>query len=64
MRACVFALSLTMFSIGCTKAAEPAPPPPPTPAAPPSLKELGASILAEFGVTEGFPVLESPAPAG
>ena len=30
----------------------------------PSLKELGASILAEFGVTEGFPVLESPAPAG
>ena len=30
----------------------------------PSLKELGASILAEFGVTEGFPVHESPAPAG
>ena len=30
----------------------------------PSLKELGASILAEFGVNEGFPVLESPAPAG
>ena len=30
----------------------------------PSLKELGASILAEFGVTEGFPVLETPAPAG
>ena len=30
----------------------------------PSLKELGASILAEFGVTEGFPVLEPSAPAG
>ena len=30
----------------------------------PSLKELGASILAEFGITEGFPVLESPEPAG
>ena len=30
----------------------------------PSLKELGASILAEFGVNEGFPVLEAPAPAG
>lgn len=30
----------------------------------PSLKELGASILAEFGVTEGFPVEEQAAPAG
>ena len=30
----------------------------------PSLKDLGAAILAEFGVTDGFPVLESPAPAG
>jgi hypothetical protein len=30
----------------------------------PSLKELGASILAEFGVDEGFPVREATAPAG
>jgi hypothetical protein len=46
MRACLFALSLTMLSIGCTNSAEPAPEPK-ADAPPPSLKDLARAEIHE-----------------